>query len=343
MNDVFYTNQGSNNFIAGPELQYNLGKTNNVAEELKTIYYGAEKEFPIMGEVAQAVNITASNISQYFTVSNGSYYFKGSGATFTSNNAGQDSTTAQTTLTAIKDMTVSFRYTCSSESNYDKYTITVNGTTVVNAVSGTKSGTISSKTVPAGKTIVFKYTKDGSQASGSDACTFSAMEIITTGTGQVGTETKEVAQKFQKAYFGDENGIARLVYLLGAIGGDSGSDTPATTWKMVSGEFNMTTSTQTIETGFKPKYVIIYHQHTGMGIIEILKDETQGFTFDENGNVIYDTLSYSIDMPNWNRYSMSAPSSSRITDTGFTFTTKSTALSWTGNYTSIKYYAWGQE
>ena len=343
MNDVFYTNQGSNNFIAGPELQYNLGKTNNVAEELKTVYYGAEKEFPIMGEVTQAVNITASNISQYFTVSNGSYYFKGSGATFTSNNAGQNSTTAQTTLTALKDMTVSFRYTCSSESNYDKYTITVNGTTVVNAVSGTKSGTISSKTVPAGKTIVFKYVKDGSQASGSDACTFSAMEILTTGIGQVGTETKEVAQKLQKAYFGDENGIARLVYLLGAIGGDSGSDAPTTTWKMVSGEFNMTTSTQTIEVGFKPKYVIIYHQHTNMGIIEVLKDETQGFIYDENGNITYDTLSYSIDIPDWNRYSIGAPLSNRITDTGFTFTTKSTALSWTGNYTSIKYYAWGQE
>ena len=40
------------------------------------------------------IAITADNIGDYFDVANGSYYFKGDGTTFTSNNAGINSSTA---------------------------------------------------------------------------------------------------------------------------------------------------------------------------------------------------------------------------------------------------------
>lgn len=83
------------------------------------------------------VNITASNISQYFTVSNSTYYFSGNGSTFTSNNSEVNNSTAKTTLTAKYDFEkVTFNYSYSSEANYDKLTITIGSTTVANALSG---------------------------------------------------------------------------------------------------------------------------------------------------------------------------------------------------------------
>nr|DAE09675.1 MAG TPA: hypothetical protein [Myoviridae sp. ctjhW4] len=84
-----------------------------------------------------SVNITASNISQYFTVFNSTYYFVGSGSTFTSNNNGVNNSTAKTTLTAKYDFEkVTFNYSYSSEANYDKLTITIGSTTIANALSG---------------------------------------------------------------------------------------------------------------------------------------------------------------------------------------------------------------
>ena len=83
------------------------------------------------------INITSSNINQYFTVSNSTYYFAGSGSTFTSNNNGVNSSTAKTTLTAKQNFSkVTFNYSYSSEARYDKLTITVGSTTVANALSG---------------------------------------------------------------------------------------------------------------------------------------------------------------------------------------------------------------
>lgn len=123
------------------------------------------------------VSITASNISSYFTVANSSYYFAGSGSTFTSNNKGVGSSTAQTTLTAKYNCTVSFTYSYSSESGYDKFYLTFAGTTVANAKSGATTSATYSGTLTAGQTIIFKYTKDGSVNSNNDCCTFSNMTV----------------------------------------------------------------------------------------------------------------------------------------------------------------------
>lgn len=119
----------------------------------KGVYVGVSTQRPIYN--TENVSVTASNISSVFTVANDTYYFAGSGSVFTSNNAGVKSSTAKTTLTALTDMDVSFTYSYSSETNYDKFTLTVGGTVVENAVSGSTVTKTHSATLAQGQTIIF--------------------------------------------------------------------------------------------------------------------------------------------------------------------------------------------
>ena len=123
------------------------------------------------------VPVTVNNIQDYFTVANSSYYFKGDGTVFTSNNGGAANSTAQTILTAKYDMTVSFAYSYSSEANYDKFTLKFGNVTVENAVSGSTTTKQYSGNINAGGTITFIYTKDGSQNTNDDKCTFRNMSV----------------------------------------------------------------------------------------------------------------------------------------------------------------------
>lgn len=192
----------------------------------KQLAIGVVKTLPIFGNVTTNLNITASNISTPFTVSNGSYYFQGSGTTFTTNNKGVNSSTASTTLTAKMDMTVSFTYSWGTESGYDKFTLTVAGTTIQNAVSGTLTTKTYSGSLKKGQTIYFSYTKDSSSSNNGDQCTFSDMKVSYTEYKQVSTETKSVAslckkswigvnnkaRKIKKIWIGDANSKARLCW-----------------------------------------------------------------------------------------------------------------------------------
>ena len=125
------------------------------------------------------VNITASNISEYFTVTNdSSYYFNGQGSVFTTNNAGVSSSTASTILTAKQDISeISFEYSYSSEPSYDKFTLKVAGSTIENAVSGATTAKSYNGSLTSGQTIEFKYVKDSSVDKNDDKCTFSNMVI----------------------------------------------------------------------------------------------------------------------------------------------------------------------
>lgn len=120
--------------------------------------------------------ITPDTISQYFIVANSSYYFAGSGSTFTSNNTNVNSSTAKTTLIAKYDMTISFDYSVASEANYDELTITAAGTSVCTDLSGVNSGSYTG-TIKMNQSITFSYTKDGSQSSNGDVATFSNMKV----------------------------------------------------------------------------------------------------------------------------------------------------------------------
>ena len=153
------------------------GGTFTGTPEINTTYYLSNTNEVIGGPIV--VDITASNISDYFTVTNGSsYYFKGEGNVFTTNNAGVNSSTATTTLTAKQDISeISFNYSYSSEPNYDKFTLKVAGSIIENAASGATTTKSYNGSLTSGQTIEFKYVKDGSVNKNDDKCTFSNMVI----------------------------------------------------------------------------------------------------------------------------------------------------------------------
>lgn len=168
----------------------------------KNVYVGIETEIPL----EQTYNITTSNISTYFTVTNNSYYFAGNGSTWTSNNKGVSSSTAKTVLTAKQDMEVSFDYSYSSEASYDKFTLIFGSTTVESNVSGSTTNKSYNGTLTAGQTITFQYTKDSSVNKNNDECTFSNLKVTTAS----GTTKKEVARKVKKMYAGINNKARRV-------------------------------------------------------------------------------------------------------------------------------------
>ena len=107
----------------------------------------------------------------------GSYPWIVSNGQFQSNNKGVNNSTSTSTIqfTPTVDATLSFDYGVSSESNYDKLTITLSNnssssTTLVNAISGSSSGTKSDIALTAGVTytLTLSYSKDSSQSRGSD-------------------------------------------------------------------------------------------------------------------------------------------------------------------------------
>ena len=149
------------------------GGTFRGTPEINTTYYLSNTVDPIV------VNITASNISEYFTVTNGSsYYFNGQGNVFTTNNKGVSSSTASTILTAKQDISeISFDYSYSSEKTYDKFTLKVAGSFIENGVSGATTAKSYNGSLTSGQTIEFTYVKDSSVDKNDDKCTFSNMVI----------------------------------------------------------------------------------------------------------------------------------------------------------------------
>ena len=122
-------------------------------------------------------NIDTSNIGDYFTITNSSYYFEGKGGIFTSNNTGISKSTAKTTLVAKKDIPISFDYSYSSRSG-DTFTLTVNGTVVEDEVYGHTTIKSYRGILLKGQSIVFKYHKDyASYSNYDDKCTFYNMKI----------------------------------------------------------------------------------------------------------------------------------------------------------------------
>lgn len=89
---------------------------------------------------------------------------------WTSSNHGHSTTdTKNYTITATAGQILSFTYGVSSESGYDKLTIKIGTTTLVNGISGEQNGT-KTYTFPSSGTytLTVTYTKDGSNSSGQD-------------------------------------------------------------------------------------------------------------------------------------------------------------------------------
>lgn len=108
--------------------------------------------------------ITTNNYSNYFTISNGSYYFNpDSYGDWSANNLGQNSTTATTTWTCTSSGTYRLIWDYVTEQRYDKLTIKANGIVYVDAVSGSSSGS-TIVNLSNGATIEATYAKDSSQS-----------------------------------------------------------------------------------------------------------------------------------------------------------------------------------
>lgn len=200
---------GSSVEITASGSVYDIAESPSVARKVKKMYVGINTNFPTYSTETQNVSITASNISDYFTVLNGDYYFSGNRSIFTTNNAGINSSTASTTLMAKQDISsLTFNYSYSSEANYDLFTLKVGLTTVESGVSGATTTKTYTGSLPKGQSIVFTYSKDGSGRSNNDRCTFSEMAITMQVETQIGNEIKSVAYKVKKGYVGI-GGVAR--------------------------------------------------------------------------------------------------------------------------------------
>lgn len=107
-------------------------------------------------------NITSNNFSTYFSRAISSYHFvPDTNGTWSANNLAVDSSTAQTILTCVTAGYYQFVYSYTTEQNFDKFTLTVGGTTVVSAVSGTNNGTYS-KYLNVDDEVMMTYAKDSS-------------------------------------------------------------------------------------------------------------------------------------------------------------------------------------
>lgn len=206
VNSKFYVNAGTGEFVCGKVAEY---EAPSVARRIVSAYIGVREDVPIYEMQTNSYNITVDNINDYFSRVNGStYYFVGNGSVFTSNNKGKASQTATTTLTALRDMEVSFDYSYSCRSG-DYFTLTVGASTIENKVYNTTTQRKSwSGTLAKGQTISFSYSKNASLNGGEDQCTFSNMVVSFEERVQTGSVSKDLARIIRKAYVGI-GGVAR--------------------------------------------------------------------------------------------------------------------------------------
>ena len=119
--------------------------------------------------------ITSKSVS----ISNGA----GNGV-YSNTNQKKKSTTSSITFTITTGSTagtISFNYTVSSESNYDKLIVTLDGTEKLNKSGNLTTATAFSMDVSANTTytMIIKYTKDSSQDGGTDTATISNLTFPT--------------------------------------------------------------------------------------------------------------------------------------------------------------------
>lgn len=180
--------------------------------------------------------ITEDNVDEFFDVTNGTYYFAPSKGVWTSNNGGIKSSTATTTFKAKSAMPVSFDYSYSSEANYDKFTLTVAGTTVENGVSGATTSKSYSGNLAADQTIVLTYSKDSSNDTNDDKCTLSNLKTQVIKTVEVVTTTPDTRDRY--TWFEDDiptpSQMTQYLANVAAIRAAITADTPATPESMAN-------------------------------------------------------------------------------------------------------------
>lgn len=131
-------------------------------------------------------------------------------ADWTSTNKTDGSTSSNTyTFTAKDGAVLSFDWWVSSESGYDKLIVTLGGSTILEK-SGSLSGTYSNALSQGEHTLIVKYTKDGSQSSGSDQAEVSNIVVSKGGNVQtiagIGSEAFSGCSSLKSVTLGDSIG-----------------------------------------------------------------------------------------------------------------------------------------
>ena len=151
--------------------------------------------------------ITANNVSSYFNITNGQYRFSFSGNSLSANNLNVNSSTATTTLTAITNISkliISYSYV--TEQNYDRFTLSVGGVTVLGGVSGSNQGTWSGS-LSSGQSITLSYSKDSSTSVSGESVTVSLQipsgsSIRSRKISKIYVGVSSVAHNVKKGYIG---------------------------------------------------------------------------------------------------------------------------------------------
>lgn len=221
------TRSYTENVITGYETTEGVKSINN-------IYIGKTGEVPVYTETTTTENValSTSTFTDFFSADNtgttGSANVKGitwadnsgGGLKLKFGNYGINSSTSMTTFTAQRDLTnVVIKGLYYTETRYDKITLTVAGTTVLNAVSGTSS-TLTQRwtgSLSKGQTIVLKFVKGSSQSATNEKSTYFTLSCdpyqkTTVNKTQTGTETKLTDKKIIKGYVGGPDGKARLFF-----------------------------------------------------------------------------------------------------------------------------------
>lgn len=161
-----------------------------VAFDADTLGSGATGKAPITW-IAQDV-YTARRINTAYAITNG--WAKGSDGIYVSKNKGRQSTTATAKWTIVFPTgglasTSDVIYKVSSEQNYDKLTVKVDGTTIANGISGAGSWiTYSFSNTEGSHTLEASYSKDGSQDKNDDCayininCPLATVTLTSTNT-----------------------------------------------------------------------------------------------------------------------------------------------------------------
>lgn len=184
------------------------------------------------------IYIGTHNATSYFTVNDSNYYFRQDGNDWIATNGGIDSSTATTTLTCTSGGTYKFSYYYKTEASYDKVTLTVGGTTILNAVSGSSSlTTTGTYSLLSGSTIVMTYTKDGSNSVDSEEVYFQIQKQV--------SNTTYTPTSSKNSYWGGTGGYSTGILSLSTptsiylyTGGHGNYLSDSEKGKIVNGGFN---------------------------------------------------------------------------------------------------------
>ena len=173
----------------------------------KGIYVGVPIRVPVLGSEA-SITVDETNVDDYFDVrSTASYHFPCVGGVWESNNKGVASSTASTILKAkFEFSSVSFDYSCSSESS-DEFILEVAGV-IVDRLGGPTQKKSYVGSLKSGDSIGLTFEKDSSVNSYDDCCTLSKLVIYAKEV--VGYESVGVARYAKKVYV-SPSGTARKV------------------------------------------------------------------------------------------------------------------------------------